>query len=322
MARRALLCGAALLLLLSAAIDATAATLSAEQIANPLAVIVDGQDKAFGTAVAPAQSLDTARAPKTRSRAVIDRIAHEVSTVTTAFATATRENRIGATKTAVARFNPETARDGASRSFEGSAPSLSVMRQLLFVPKASAAISAAAVMDAVSQFERSPKTDDIYYEYSNPADLKGSSIADLRGSAASWTTAARPPMAPGQVYALKKCRHIVILGWYCNTSLYQRRALGNADGGVPSLITLLRPLPKGADNPHFDGERAKNIVDGYTALYVAVDAGDLVLVYNLGIQSKAGAASQQGRLNEGHKAEYRQLVSFLETKLATGKLPF
>jgi len=81
-------------------------------------------------------------------------------------------------------------------------------------------------------------------------------------------------------------------------------------------------MPDGADNPMFTDDRAKNIVDGYTALYVAVEAKDLILVYNLGIQSKAGSASQQSRLNDGQKAEYRQLLRYLETKLGAGKLPF
>jgi hypothetical protein len=305
--------------LMIAAAGAHAAPLSAEAIATPLTTIADGGDKTFGAAVAPAQSLDAGRPRADRIHAIVERMAGEVATVTTAFATAPDAERIAATKAAVARFNPETAQDGASRSFEGSGPSLSLMRQLLFVPVARAEISAATVMQVVSQFERSPKTDDNYYEYSNPADLKAATIADLPGSDASWTTKARPAMTPDQVYALKKCRHIVILGWYCNTSLYQRRDLA---GAVPALITFLRPLPPGADNAKFTDDRAKNIVDGYTALYVAIAADNLVLVYDLGVQSKAEAPSQQGRLNDGQKAEYRQLVARIEAALGLGKLPF
>jgi hypothetical protein len=308
--------------LLIAASCATAAPLPAELIAAPLTTIADGKDKAFGAAVAPAQSLDAGRSRDDRVHAIVARIAGEVEAVTTAFAAAPAAEKIAATKAAVAQFSPETARDGASRSFEGSGPSLSLMRQVLFVPAASAAISPSTVMQMVSQFERSPKTDDDYYEYSDPADLKGSNVTDLPGSDASWTTQARPPMAPGQLYALKKCRHIVILGWYCNTSLYQQRGVAGAADGAQSLITFLRPLPKGADNAKFTDDRAKNIVDGYTALYVVMAADNLVLVYNFGIQSKADAASQQSRLNDGHKLEYRQLVSRIEAALGAGKLPF
>ena len=309
---------ALVLLLLGSASAAVAAPVPAEQIATPLTAIAEGHDTAFGTAVAPAQSLDLARSSgDERIRAIIGRIAQEVSAVTSAFVTASGDP-IAATKAAVAQFSPETAKDGASRSFEGSAPSLSIMRQVLFVPKKSAAISPSAVIAAVSQFEHSPKTDDNYYEYSDPQNLKAARVSDLPGSESSWLAGAQPPMTAGKTYALKKCRHIVILGWYCNTSLYSVRELG----GIPALVTFLRPMPAGADNPMFTDDRAKNIVDGYTALYVAVEAKDLILVYNLGIQSKAGSASQQSRLNDGQKAEYRQLLRYLETKLGAGKLPF
>jgi hypothetical protein len=308
--------------LLIAAAGAIAAPLPAEQIAGPLTTIADGKDKTFGAAVAPAQSLDAGRSRDDRIHAIVARIAGEVEAVTAAFAAAPATEKIAATKAAVAQFSPETARDGASRSFEGSGPSLSLMRQVLFVPAANAAISPETIMQIVSRFERSPKTDDDYYEYSDPADLKGSTVTDLPGSDASWTAQARPPMAPGQLYALKKCRHIVILGWYCNTALYQQRALTGAGGSAQSLITFLRPLQPGADNSKFTDDRAKNIVDGYTALYAVMAADNLVLVYNFGIQSKADSASQQSRLNEGHKEEYRQLVSRVEAALGTGKLPF
>ena len=300
-----------------------AAPPTAAQISQALTTIADGRDPAFGTAIAPAQSLDAARSREERIHAVIARIADEIDAVTTAFATAPDAKKIAATKAAVARFSAETARDGASRSFEGDAPSLSLMRQLLFVPISGAAISATTVIATVSQFERSPKPDDNYYEYSDPADLKSSRVADEPGSAQSWTSAARPAMMPGQVYALKKCRHILVLGWYCNTALYRVGALDGTEGdSAQTLVTFLHPLPPGGDNAQFTDDRAKNIVDGYTALYVVVAADKLVLVYNFGIQSKAGAASQQGRLNAGHKEEYRQLVSRIEAALGTGKLPF
>jgi len=142
----------------------------------------------------------------------------------------------------------------------------------------------------------------------------------LPGSETSWTSSAQQPMVSGRVYGLKKCRHILILGWYCNTSLYQVRDIPGADG-AKMLATFLRPLTKGADNSIFEDGRSENIVDGYTALYVVIPSSDLILVYNLGIQSKADAPSQQGRLNEGQKVEYRQLVSRIEAEFGIAKLP-
>ncbi len=312
---------AALLCWLLSGAATVAAPLRADQIAPVLGTIAQGKDPAFGQAVAPAQSLDAQQPPAERAAAIITRIAQEIGRVAAAFAAASPAQRATATRAAVAAFDPETAKDGASRRFEGKGPSLSVMRQLLFVPAEKAgADPAGRVMQIISAFEHSPKTDDTYYEYSNPADPKASQVAELPGSDASWTSRAQPPMAPGRVYALKKCRHIVILGWYCNTSLYQVRDIPGADG-AKLLATILRPLPKGADNAKFQDARAENIVSGYTAAYVVTATPDMVLVYNLGMQSSADAPSQESRLNAGQKEEYRQLVSRIAAELGIARLP-
>jgi hypothetical protein len=314
---------ALLLLLLVLSPDARAQTpVPANRLSPLLTTIAQGRDPAFGTAVAPALGLNAGAPAEARAAAVIARITQEIEQVTSAFANAAPADKIKATRDAVARVSPETARDGASRSFEGNGPSLSVMRQVLFVPAAQAgADPTARVIEIIGQFERSPKPDDTYYEYADPRDLKRAAT-ELQGSDTSWTTGARPAMQPGKVYLLKKCRHITVLGWYCNTQLYQIRDLPGAAPGVKLLLTFLRPLPKGADNARFSGGRAENIVDGYTAAYVVVRSGDLVLVYNLGMQSRPDTASQQSRLNEGHKAEYRQLVRRIEAVLNIPKLPF
>ena len=298
------------------------APVPANQLSQLLSTIAQGRDPAFGPAVAPALGVDKLSPAASRATTIVTRIAQEIELVASAFATAAPANKIAATRAAVARVSSETARDGASRSFEGDGPSLSVMRQVLFVPTASAgADPASRVMEIISRFERSPKPDDTYYEYTDAMNLK-SPVAELPGSAESWTTKARPAMEPGKVYALKKCRNVPVLGWYCNTQLYQIRDLPGSDAGVKLLVTFLRPLPKGADNPAFGGGKAENIVDGYTATYVTVASGDLLLVYSLGIQSRPDRASQQSRLNAGHKEEYRQLVRRLEAALQIPKLPF
>jgi hypothetical protein len=294
----------------------------ANRLSPLLSTIAQGKDPAFGTAVAPALGVNAGAPATERASAVITRIAQEIEQVTSAFANAASADKIKATRDAVARVSPETARDGASRSFEGNGPSLSVMRQVLFVPAAQAgADPTARVIEIIGRFERSPKPDDTYYEYADPMHLKHSAVTEEKGSDASWTTRARPAMQPGKVYLLKKCRHIPVLGWYCNTQLYQVRDLPGAPG-VKLLLTFLRPLPKGADNARFSGGRAENIVDGYTAAYVVVSSGDLVLVYSLGVQSRPDTASQQSRLNEGQKEEYRQLVKRFEAVLNIPKLPF
>jgi len=314
---------ALLLLLLVLSPDVRAQTpVPANRLSPVLTTIAQGRDPAFGTAVAPALGLNAGAPAEARAAAVIARITQEIEQVTSAFANAAPADKIKATRDAVARVSPETARDGASRSFEGNGPSLSVMRQLLFVPAVNAgADPTARVIEIIGQFERSPKPDDIYYEYADPRDLRRA-VNELKGSDTSWTTGARPAMQPGKVYLLKKCRHIPVLGWYCNTQLYQIRDLPGAAPGVKLLLTFLRPLPKGADNARFSGGRAENIVDGYTAAYVVLRSDDLVLVYNLGVQSRPDTASQQSRLNEGQKQEYRQLVRRIEAVLNIPKLPF
>lgn len=318
-ALRAVLLLAALLL---APVAARAETpVPADRLAGVLSTIARGQDPVFGATVAPALSADPGLAAAARADRAIQRISQEISLVVSAFASAAPGTQIAAARAAVARVSAETARDGASRSFEGGGPSVSLLRQLMFVPTQNAGPSPAArVMDIISQFERSPKTDDTYYEYSDPRNLKAP-VTELPGSDASWTTKARPPMTPGKLYALKKCRHILVLGWFCNTQLYEVRELPGSPA-VRLLLTFLRPLPAGADNPAFSGGKAQNIVDGYTAAYVVVPSGGLVLVYNLGIQSRPDTASEQSRLNEGQKAEYRELVRRLEASIGTPKLPY
>jgi hypothetical protein len=315
---------ALLLLFVLSPVARAAAPVPADRLSELLSTIAQGRDPAFGTAVAPALGVDARSPAPARAAAVIARLAQEIEQVTSAFADAAPADKIAATRAAVARVSPETARDGAARSFEGNGPSVSVMRQVLFVPAAKAgADPASRVMEIIGRFERSPKPDDTdYYEYADAKDLNRSAVVELPGSAESWTTKARPAMEPGKVYALKKCRHILVLGWYCSTQLYQIRGLPGADPGVRLLLTFLRPLPKGADNPAFDDGKAENIVAGYTAAYVALASGDLVLVYFLGIQSRPDTASQQSRLNAGHKEEYRQLVTRLEAVLGIPKLPF
>jgi len=314
---------ALLLLLVLSPVARAAAPVPADRLSELLSTIAQGRDPAFGAAVAPALGVDARSPAAARAAAVIARIAQEIEQVTSAFADAAPADKIAATRAAVARVSPETARDGASRSFEGSGPSVSAMRQVLFVPAAKAgADPASRVMEIIGRFERSPKPDDTYYEYADAKDLNRSAVVELPGSAASWTTKARPAMEPGKVYALKKCRHFLVLGWYCSTQLYQIRELPGAAPGVKLLLTFLRPLPKGADNPAFDDGKAENIVEGYTAAYVALASGDLVLVYYLGIQSRPDTASQQSRLNAGHKEEYRQLGSRLEAALEIPNLPF
>ena len=111
---------------------------SQEAFSDILSTIVQGRDPAFGRAVAPALSLDTRASPAERAAQIVARLAREIETVMSAFADAPDADRIARTKAAVVQFSPETARDGASRSFEGNGPALSVMRQVLFVPAKSA----------------------------------------------------------------------------------------------------------------------------------------------------------------------------------------
>lgn len=293
----------------------------ADRLAAALSTIAQGKDPVFGAAVAPALSADPGLAAPARAERVVQRISQEISLVAAAFASAAPGGQIAAARAAVARVSAETARDGASRSFEGDGPSVSVLRQLMFVPARNAGPDPAQrVMEVISRFERSPKTDDTYYEYSDPRNPKAP-VTELPGSDASWTTNARPPMTPGKLYALKKCRHILVLGWFCNTQLYEVRTLPDAPA-TRLMLTFLRPLSAGADNAAFSGGKATNIVDGYTAAYAVVPAGGLVLVYSLGIQSRPDTASQQSRLNEGQKAEYRQLVQRLEASFGVPKLPY
>jgi hypothetical protein len=295
----------------------------AAQIAAMMDDIAQGRDRAFTQPVALAWSLNADHLSADRIRDVNARLALEIERVATAFLDAPASGKIAATKAVVAAIDPETARDGAAYVFEGSGPSIAVTRQLFFVPTANLGANAVdKVMEVSTKFVRSPKTDDTYYEYSDPANLKQSTVLELPGSDTSWTTSARPPMMSGSVYALKKCRHILVLGWYCNTSLYQLRDLPDSDGQVKLLLTVLYSLPGGADNAEFTDARAENVADGFSAIYVLVVSGDQILIYNPTVQSKSGTVSMQDSLNAGLKEQYGRLVSRLGTELGIGKLAY
>jgi hypothetical protein len=297
-------------------------SVTAAQIEAMMNDIAEGRDKAFSQPVALAWSLNAAHSTPDRIREINARMAQEIERVVTAFVSAPADEKLAATKAIVAQIDLDTAQNGADEVFEGSGPGLAIMRQLLIVPATDVGDDPVdKLMQISSSFVRSPKTDDVYYEYSDPINLKQSAVLELPGSPTSWTTGARPPMTLGSVYALKKCRDIFILGWYCDTSLYQVRDLPGSGGQVKILLTLLYPLPKGADNAKFTDDRAVNVVDGFSAIFVVLISGDQILIYDTGVQYKAGNTSMQGTLNAGLKEQYRQFVSLLGTELRIAKLP-
>jgi hypothetical protein len=304
-------------------VEAMAQTaVTAAQVEAMMNNIAKGRDDSFTQPVALAWSLNTDHSTADRIREVNARMAQEIERVVTAFVNAPAAEKIATTTAVVAQIDLETALNGADEVFEGSGPGLAVMRQLLIVPAADIGANPVdKLMQISSSFVRSPKTADVYYEYSDPANLKKSSILAMPGSNTSWTTGARPPMATGPVYALKKCRDIFILGWYCDTSLYQVRDLPGSGGRVKFLLTVLYSLPRGADNAIFTDDRAENVVDGFSAIYVVLVSDDQLLVYDTGVQYKTGDTSHQGSLNDGLKEEYRQFVSLLNTDLRIAKLP-
>lgn len=281
-----------------------------DRLASMLADTTDATGLS-GLAVAPALSVDSAELTETRITAINRRMIDEIKRVMTAFSSAPAGDQDRAVRDTVRAFDPETAAEGAARLFEGDGPSLSIMRQVLVVSADGLGPAPVArAMDRVSSFERSAKTDDTYYEYANPRDLNASEIIDRPGDPQSWTSNAAPRMELNTIYTLKKCRHIAVLGWYCNTADYQRRAIASPAGAETEiLLTVLRPLAPGGDHRMFDGDRSKNIVAGYTALYLVTRSRDAVLIYSLGYQSKPGKPSQTSALNSGHQEEYRQLAS-------------
>ncbi len=305
-------------------LPAVAQTLvTAAQVGTTLGDIAQGRDKSFTEPTALAWSLDTGRALADRIAAINTSLAQEVERVTGAFVGAASADKISATKAMVATIDARTAQDGAGYVFSGSGPSLAFFRQLLFVPASNAGTDPVdAVMSISSRFVRSPKTVDYYYEYSDPTNLKQSSVVELAGSGTSWTTGARPPMTTGSVYALKKCRDIFILGWFCTTSLYQVRDLPGSGGTVKLLLTGQHALPAGTDNAEFDDDRGKNAVDGYTALYVVMASGGTVLVYNVGAESVNGSLSVQGKLSDALREQHAQLASRISAELKIDKLPY
>lgn len=304
-------------------VAAAAAGSPGDALTATLMTIARGEDPGFGRDVAPAVSVDDARPAAQRSDTVIRRMADEIGKVTQAFVAAPAAERIARTRAVVAGFDPETAAFGASRRFEGDGPYLSQMRQLLFVPTSAAgAAPAERLLAIISGFERTPRPADNYYEYSDPDDLKGSKITTLDPDDAPGDQGASRPMVPGRMYLLKKCRHVVLLGWYCDTSRYTVRTLPGGGEAPRALLTFLVPLAPGADNAAFSGGRAENVVEGYTAAYIVLPLPDLTLIYNLGIQSRRDEPVLEKRLNREHQKEYRELTEALKAALRLPSLPW
>jgi hypothetical protein len=297
---------AATLLALPAMAEESKPANDLREIARQIELATEGKSL-LGASVAPAEALDAKASKPDRIAATNKRIITEIDQVVGAFHSAPDDLKEQAARAVVHKLDIQTAANGASRVFEGDGPSQSIMRQFLVLPAASLGEDPVGrATEIVTSFEHSPKTDDNYYEYSNPRDFAGSTIRDLPGSATSWNKAAQAPLAADQAVALKKCRHVPILGWYCNTAVYGRVALEG--GETQLLISALRPVAKGSDNAKFTDDRAKNTADGSTAIYVITRSGPSVLIYNLGFQTTRSAPSLQSKLNEGHKLEYRQLV--------------
>ncbi len=299
---------------------AASAESSRDALAAMLKTIAHGKDAEFGQGVAPALSSDVSQPAAARMDAVIDRIAAEIDKVAQTFATAPAGDRIARTRAAVAGYDAETAELGASRRFEGDGPYLSLMRQLLFVPTAAAGAEPAdRILGIISNFEHQPRTADSYYEYADATDLGHGAIMTLVPAPVGREAAAA--MIPGRLYALKKCRHIPLLGWYCNTSRYAVRRLPG-DDSARLLVTLLAPLAPGADNPAFRDARGQNIVEGYTAVYFILALPDMTLIYNLGIQSRREALRMQDTLDREHRRESRALAQTLKAALRLDRLPW
>ena len=104
---------------------AAAATPSlVDQIIAIVGGITRGKDAAFGAAVGPAQSLNSQGSEAARVEEINTRMKQELGRVIAIFSNAPSVEKVTETKAAVAEFNAEAARDGASRTFEGTGPSL------------------------------------------------------------------------------------------------------------------------------------------------------------------------------------------------------
>jgi hypothetical protein len=292
-------------------------------LAAALAARTLGGDPRFRGLAAPAQWALAAGTDQSRIAAANARLAAEAESLATAFAQAPNGSRAKAALAALAKFDPETARDGAAWLFYGSAPAVSALRQAAFFPAARLGASAVQkTMDAISSFELLPKPEDYYYLYSLPLAPSRSRATELRGSPQGYLSPAAAGMRTGEPYAAKKCRYF--LGWYCNASQYEVTALPAAPGepeGSRLMIATLMGLEHNPDSLDFGGDgRSRNMAAGYTSFYLVKRAGDSVMLYFSGIQHSASSPSFQGQLNDGQKAEYRQLLERTRALLGTDPL--
>lgn len=277
------------------------------------------RDGRFAGQVAPGLYLVDG-SPEQRLQEANQRLVTEANVLLQAFASGGDDQRVGLTLKALSAFDAETARDGAARLFFGRGPSMSIMRQIVFVPADRLGANAVQkVMEAVSSFELLPKPEDYYYVYSNALSLSQSRAPETRGASGSHLRASQT-MADNAPYAIKKCRH-VLFTWYCNTSQYVQQPVSSSSDSARLLVTTLVDLKRNNDSPDFNRDsRTSNIVEGYTGFYLVKRAGNVIMIYNSGVQHGSDAPRLQGRLNEGHKVEYRQLVERLRSTLGVSPL--
>lgn len=276
---------------------------------------IGGNDHRFVGWVAPGQYGTTGRTSVDQNvTEAIQKITSEVAQVYEAFAAAPNGQRQQATLAALSRINAQTGRELATRLFPATQPPASWMRQIAFVPVAHLEGSPAQqVFSEVTAFELLPKPDDTYFIYREAFNLRAG-VREAKGTRNSHLASASS-LVVDEPMAVKKCRHVFLLGWYCNTNHYLASTLdlpgGEFRDSAHVMVTTLVDLDRNSDDPQFaSGARNRNTAKGYTALTLVARAGDTVLVYFSGIQHSDSIPNIGGfreKLDQGHKIEASQL---------------
>lgn len=292
-----------------------------QEIDFKLTRVVRGQDPIFGQSVLPAQSIEPQGTAESRVEEITKGFSQELSFVANAFLNAPEDKIEATTQEAVFQFSAETSKEGAARTLEGRGPILSYLRQFAVI-KSSPKLGddpVTSILSLVSAFESTPKPEDYYYHYENSHSLSLGDVTELRsGSSAHYLTHPRPASSADESRSLKKCRKIIVLGWFCNTSIYGWSKLptsSQAEAGV--FINVLIDLEKVGEHAKFKRDaRGKNLVDGYTSALLVVRKQDSILIYQTGAQSGGrDPGSFAAQINDGHKLEYRQMMELIRSKL-------
>ncbi len=276
-----------------------------------------GDSAVFAKAISPALSLQTNLSETERIATVNNQITNEIQVVTSAIVAAKADQVPAAAHAAAAKFDVGLADSSGHINFEGDDPSAAQTRNLFLIPKASirSPHPAAEVINTLTSYKRSAKTNDFFFDYQEPLNLTVGQVTQRVGSETSWLKPeALKEFDIGKNYVLKKCRQL--LGWRCITSLYRVDAVESRTGKSYILFIGLYDMDANPDNAFYaNDKRTKNQITGSTAIYIVKETQNWIAIYGSDYQFNNAKNSFAGAIQKEYVNDQARLKQRLSADL-------